>query len=206
MQPQRDNYWYLVSRVQGPVKHLKMHKAAPQQRTKCQLCQGWDSLVQTCSGWVTFQQNCSLGKCKTTVCKKKKKKQPSIIILSLPVSISFGYFFKVYPNHYFFKCKIHCSIFMFNTQPLSATLRNSQGVLLVFYFVYLDVCRGRLILLLKKFVFSCLATKVIYRRNKSQETTISTRVSSTSCTRRNPGGGCFNLCIFQQGDQVVNKN
>lgn len=158
--------------------------------------------MQTCSGWVTFQQNCSLGKCKTTICKEK----PSIIILSLPVSISFGYFFKVYPNHYFFKCKIHCTMFMFNTQPLSATLRNSQGVLLVFYFLYLDVCRGRLILLLKKFVFSCLATKVIYRRNKSQETTISTRVSSTSCTRRNPGGGCFNLCIFQQGGQVVNKN
>ena len=157
--------------------------------------------MQTCSGWVTFQQNCSLGKCKTTICKEK----PSIIILSLPVSISFGYFFKVYPNHYFFKCKIHCTMFMFNTQPLSATLRNSQGVLLVFYFLYLDVCRGRLILL-KKFVFSCLATKVIYRRNKSQETTISTRVSSTSCTRRNPGGGCFNLCIFQQGGQVVNKN
>lgn len=101
MKPKRDNYWYLVSRVQGPVKYLKIHRAALQQRTKCQLCQGWDSLVHTCSGWVTFQQNCSLGKCKTTICKEK----PSLIILSLPVSISFGYFFKVYPKHYFLSAK-----------------------------------------------------------------------------------------------------
>ena len=42
----------------------------------------------------------------------------------------------------------------------------------MFYFLYLDVCRGRLILLLKKFIFSSLTTKVIHRRNKLQDTTI----------------------------------
>lgn len=95
---------------------------------------------------------------------------------------------------------------MFNSQPLSVLLQNSQRVLQVFYFLYLDVCRDRLILLLKKFIFSSLATKVIHRRNKSQETTISTRVSSASCYRKNPGSSGFNIRVFQLGHQVVNKN
>lgn len=48
-------------------------------------------------------------------------------------------------------------------------------------------------LLLKKFIFSSLATKGIHSRNKSQETTISPRVSSASCYRKNPGSSCFNV-------------
>lgn len=72
---------------------------------------------------------------------------------------------------------------MFHSQPLSAPLRNSPRVLPEFYFLYLDVGRGRLILLVKKFIFPSPTTKVIHGRNKSQETAIS---SGASPTRRLP--------------------
>lgn len=113
-------------------------------------------------------------------------KKLSIFVLSLPVSRSFRYYFlKRFPQiSFFFKCKIPSTIFTFNSQPLSVLLQNSHRVRLVFYFLYLDVCRGRLILLLKKFIFSSLATKVTHWRNKSQETTISTRVSFASICQR----------------------
>lgn len=156
-----------------------------------------------CHGQVTFQQDCSLGKGKTTTCKETFHFCSELAW----VQKLWLFFLKVYPRQFlggfmFFKFKIPSTVFMFNSQPLSVLLQNSQRV---FYFLYLDVCRGRLIRLQKKFIFSSLTAKVVHRRNKSQEPAISSRVSFASCCRKNPGCSWFNLCIFQQGHHVVNK-
>lgn len=143
-------------------------------------------------------------------------KQLSIFAPSKPASevieAFFFLFFKVDPNPFFLEAQNSSCHLLFQCPALiwapSTFSTSCSWRWIFFFFLCVDVCRGRLKHLLKKLIFSSLVKKKKrwHTREVNWRTKLQSPSEATRGSRRNLGGWRFNLGILEFWGSVVSTN